>query len=379
VAAHECITCNGGAWRVVACNLATGVERAVLHPVSFDFENKLNDYGQGTLTLVTRETLARDIWPHLTSIYFLRIGGPDATIEEPVVEFAALVEKFSASDNNTTSVGLKSIDSYLNNRVVRRTLDYESQPQTNIAASLVNYTRTATPRGIPLRGVADVSRIARDRHYDPWDRKNVGEAVVQLCEVINGPDWELQHLRSAQGAWRTDMIFRDHVGGDRDMVLKSDREASAYSLDVDAANHATLVDALGAGEEENMLIATAVDDADVYPQFDATPAWKDIKRIGPLQNQADGYLDDYKEPIATPSVEISGYDPAPSLVRLGDTVAIETNFGAVTYKGRMRLTSISWKVSADAVATRAYEGEPTTRASDSVLNQVPDEDCEECD
>src|SRR5690606_37843985 len=127
------------------------------------------------------------------------------------------------------------------------------------------------------------------------------------------------------------------VGVDRDLILQSGRELSAYSLDIDMSNMANRVDAIGSGEEEDQLVATAVDDATVYPEFDANPAWKDVTRLPTLQDHAEGYLQESREPLAVPSFSISGFDPSPSELRNGDIVDVQTDFGAVTYHGRARI------------------------------------------
>lgn len=363
-------------WRIEACDLRTGTVRAILHPLAFDFQTNLNRVGQGTLTLATKALKVRDIWPHLTSIYITRISGGTATPLAPVVEFAGLVESFSASDGGTTSVGLQSIENYLHHRMLRTRKRFVNAPQTSIAKNLVDYAGT---NGIPLRAVADGSAFARDRTYESWDRKIIGEAIEELANVINGLDWELTHAKDSMGRWTTTMIFRDYVGEDRGIILQSDREAQGYGLDVDAAEHATLVDAIGQGEEEDQLITTSIDTSGIYPQFDAAPAWQDVSEEATLQEYGDGYLEDYQEPVALPNVTVRGMSPDPRMVRLGDTVEVRTDFGAVTFRGKARITSLSWALGLDEPETRTFDMLPITRASSSVLNQVPtDTNCEEC-
>lgn len=360
-------------WRTEACDLRTGIVRAVFSPVGFDFQTTLNRSGQGSLSLTTREVRTRDIWPHLTSVYISRIAGPGASPEQPYCEFGGFIEEFSAESSNTTRVGLLSTEAYLARRMIRATLSFINQDQNLVARELVH---AALDDGIPLTAESTTSAQRIDRTYNSWDRKIIGEAIEELTDVLNGPDFETLHIREG-GAWRTVMRFRDYVGSDRSLELASDRDSFDYGLDVDGSDHATLVDAVGEGEESAMLISTARDSSGLYPRFDSAPAWKDVSQAGTLQAHADGYLEENRDPIAVPSVTLRGLEPDPRELRLGDTVGVFTDFGAVTYRGRGRIMSVSWSVGTDEPETRTLELAPTTRSSEAVLNQIPTPpDCE---
>lgn len=364
----------GEAFRFEACDLRTGIVRAILQPTTADWQTTLNGVGQGSLNVPTKGVRARDIWPHLTSLYMARISGGEATPENPVCEGAFIIDKFSAADTGTTMVGFRSIEDYLFHRVYRASRDYDGSA-TRLAADLVAYTAT---NGIPLTGDHEVGVVNTEREYFAWERKNIGEAITELVEAEPGIEWEVVHTKSPGGAWSSTMIFRDTVGTVRAIVLQSDVEGAGYGLDVDAADHATLVDAIGDGTEEAQLIATALD-VGVYPQFDATPPFKDIKRMSTLQTQANGYLADHREPVAVPSMTIMGTgDPDPGLLRNGDIIErVRTSFGAITYDGPARLVSTSWSLREGAPVARTYQFLSTGRASQTVLNQVIGDDCDD--
>lgn len=363
-------------WSVQACDLKTGRVRAILDPLTISWETTLNRVGTGSMTLATRSVTMRDIWPHLTAIYIVRTGGGDATPENPAVEFAGLVESVQAEDSGATTVGMKSLEDYWNFRHLRldNPLVFSQWPQTEIAKYLSDQ---CLPNGIQLYSLADTSAVARDRAYSPWDFKNIGEALQQLSDVINGPDWELTHVRTSQGEWLTTVIFRDYVGADRGIVLRSGLEASGYRLAVDGAGHASRVIAIGSGEEEDMM-SVEREDLSVYPAFEATPAWKDVSLWPTLIQHSEGYLRDNRDPVALPTVTIAGFDPDPWLVRIGDTVQVDVSLGAVTFNGPARVTGIAWRVEPDSAPIRTLTTVPIGRASDTVLNQTPRGDkCEE--
>lgn len=355
--------------RFEACDLRTGIVRAVLFPVSAAWQSTLNQPGQGNVVLPTDSTLVRNIWPHLTSIY-VTVGGA------PV--WAGLVEEFAAEsseDGATTTVQMKEITFYLNYRHHDDTLTFDQVPQTVIGAALVN---NAQANGIPLSGVADASVRDRDRVYPSWEKGKLLERIEQLTEVIEGPDYEVRHIREPD-RWRTEMIFRDEVGIPLDLSVISDVNATGYGLSVSATEHATHVHGIGSGEEEEQLEVLREDPANIYPRFDAAPAWKDVSNPNTLAENTSGYLEQNREPVAIPAASLSGcHDVGPDEVEVGDSLNVNISQGAVTFRGRARVADISWRYSNSSEMKRELGLVPIGRASDSVLNQNPSNPCPDC-
>lgn len=365
----------GDHWRFEVCDLATGQIRTRWHPTSAEWQTTLNQIGQGSITLPTRALTSRDIWPGLTSVYVSRIaGGGGASESDPIAEFAGIVVEFGASESGETVIGLESIEHYLTRRVIPTTVRWEQMSQTEIGRRLVGL---ASSDGIPLRAEAERSRIVRDREFFGWNFKEIYEAIEQLTEVIGGPDWELRHDLD-DGRWSSTMIFRDYVGEDLETPLRADVEGSAYSLSVTAEDLATWVYAVGAGEEEDQLVAEASDPARIYPRFDAVPAWKDVNREATLLGHAEGHLAAHREPDARPTMTVDGLDPDPGLLRLGDTVNLAMGLGPISFRGKARITSISWTLTPEGPESRTFELVPVIRASRSILNQRPTDECKDC-
>lgn len=370
---HNGCAC-GDDWVFYSCNLATGTIRAVLHPISIDWQETLNGIGTGTITLATREVILRDIWPHLTSLYIARLVNvldPDVGPEGNLGMYGAIVESVEASDDGTTKVGFSEISNYLASRTIYRGVRYTDQPQTAIGADIVN--TFSQPNGIPLRAIADTSVRTRDREWTFFDQKVVLEAITELTQVVNGPDWEMRYLRGTGGVWTAYMIFRDRAGGESDIILRSDVNVSSYGISVDTQNHTTRVVGLGEGEAPDQLTSIANATDSPYPRFDSTQSWSDVKRQRTLDNNTEGYLADNEEPSAIPSVTLRGFDPDPALLQLGDSVEVHVDFGAVTFHGRARIVAISWSLTAGEPETRKLEMSPIDPPSQSMLNQVPGE------
>lgn len=369
----EC-ACGGG-WIFEVCDLATGLVRTRWHPISAEWQQMLNKTARGSFTLPTRALQARDIWPGLTSVYVSRTFGADAAEDSPVAEFGGIVVETGASESGTTVVGVQSMDWYLSRRHIRQTLRLDQVPQTEIGRRLVDLAR---PQGIPLVGAAAPSTRLRDREWRDFNRKEIGEAIDQLVSVINGPDWELSHTKT-DGRWTTTMTFRDFVGVDRGVIIRSDREASAYSISLSCDDLATFVDGIGSGEEEDMLIVSLADPDTPYPRFEAVPAWKDVTRLDTLRDSTNGYLNLNREIRATPTFTIDGDDVDPSLLRVGDIITGQVSYGPINFDGLARVTGINWRLGAEAAESRTLELEPITPASQSILNRPAEPtDCEDC-
>lgn len=365
----------GEDWRIISCDLSTGTERTILHPLALDFEDSLDELATtGSMTLATKDIRARNIWPHLTMIVMARIGGPGASPESPKAEWIGMVEKFSAADNGATQVGLVHLGEYLNHRMMTQTVTFKQVSQTQIAAQI---TALAAPQGVPIIPIAAPSTWLRDRTYNSWERKFIGEALEDLSSIIEGIDWRYEYQRSSAGKWSMQIIFQDEVGEETNLVARSDYENFEYNLDVDAKDQATYVDQLGQGEEEGIPIAHAEDTSNFYPRFDAAPS-TDAVEMPTLEEYAGGYLEDHQEPTTLPSLVLKGWDVDPALVRIGNTINVQSNFGAVTYKGDARIVGVSWALDVDSPVTRTVTLQPLTRASESVLFQEPTENCEEC-
>lgn len=360
----------GSTWRVEAADLATGRVKAVLHPVSWDWQVNLSTPGRGSITLVTKDVASDVVWSHLTSVWIIRERGLGVSARNPVVEWAGYVDSFQAEDTGTLQVGLLGLEDYLNHRLFDSAQSYTGIEQTQLGAALVNL---AGVDGIPLVGEATPSSVLRDRVYEL--DANVGEAVNQLTMDERGVEWETLYgldEGTAVRQWRAAMVFQDRVGTDRDLAIRSAAVATEFDLEVDAQNHATRVIGQGAAGIRSVAVDTGP-----YPRFDVVQQWSDDADQATLDQHTAGLLASSREPVAVPSVTLPDLDVDPALTRPGDTVDVDTSYGTVTYRGRARITAVSWKVD-DGGTSRTLDFEPVTRASDSVLGQRADAECNDC-
>lgn len=378
-----CCICGEG-WRIEATNLATGVVKAVLHPISMEWQEVYSKPGQGSLMVPTRDPSADDIWPHQTGIYISRVQ-PDGTRR---CNFGGYVETFSGTSGGATTLGLQPLDEYPFHRLLvddDEGLAYSTPgyvdadnpgpglSQTQIAVDLLNYA-VAGSGYIPLRGVATASTQLRVRHWDPWQFKNLGEATQELVNDINGVKYQLTHQFFENPArWVTTQTFSDELNVDRGVVLRGDFEGWQYGLEVDAKDQGSRVYGVGTGEGAAQMFSVAYDVDAGLPEFQKTLAWKDVSIPATLDDYTRGAVTNYRDPASTPSMTIAGLDEVPpETLLVGDIVYPEMGYGVITYRGEQsRLSSIAWRVGVDEPVSRTLSFLPIIRPSLSVKTQVP--------
>lgn len=381
-------------FRFEACDLKTGRIKSVLQPLSANWQTTLNQIGQGSLTVPTKSITPDEVFPNLTSIYITLLvdeNGNSVDVADAEAVFAGMVDSLDAQDDDTTKIGMKSLEEYLNRRNINDSVaafvhgydvpaGYTPIPagQEGKAVWLVNYARDNG--GIPLSGYAFPSGQVSEAKYGWWERKNLFSVIQEDSAAIDGYDWVLKHTRdSLAGTWSTEMQFRMDVGDKTGQLIRSDIEASKCGLSVDGSSQATYVTGLGSGEESATMIDVESSGAGPYPVFDTAQAWKDVTVQETLVSKTKGYLADYGEPTAIPSATVPGLSLVPVRnAKNGDTVTVAINYGAIVFNGPARILSTSWQIS-NAAPERTFEFLPLTPPSQSVLNQAPSgRPCEDC-
>lgn len=354
----------GDGFRVETTDLATGRVKAVLQPVSVNWTEALSKNSEGSIVLATGDVTVADVWPDLSGIYISRVVN-----DQRQCLFAGYIDQYAIPISpQTVSVGFVSMDTYLNQRAMANqdggiAYSVSDREQTQICKDFVDM---ASWDGIPLLAIAEDSDHERAISYGAHEVKNLGEAVQQMTTLINGPEYKLESQYIEPGHWFTTMRFQDHVGEDRNVILKSDVDGLNCGITSDAKNHATRCYAIGAGEEAQQLMSIAHDAASIYPEFHATPAWKDLADPGTLEAQAVGHVATYRDPITIPTMSIAGLSPDPDLLQVGDTVSAEIIAKSFRFDGKARVIAIGWNVDTSGVR-RVPSLQPVIRPALSIL------------
>jgi hypothetical protein len=367
----NCTACGNG-FRIETTDLATGRVKAVLHPVTAEWAVPDSVVGTGQMVVATRDPSADDIWPHASGLYISQVN-TDGTREG---RYGGIIEAYDGSDGGATNIGLQSIDEYFFHRLIADdfgglTYTVTGRDQRLIAADLVTL---ASDHGVPIEAEVDLSvsgQYFRDRTWNLWELKNIGEALNELTQVENGVRYRLKHEFN-DGYWTTKIVFYDPVIVDRGIMLRSDIEALKYGVQVDASDQANWAYAVGEGEEADQKSSVAYDEAAQDPRWHAAPAWKDVSIQQTLDEHARGYVAIYRDPIAVPSMTLAGLvNPPPNQLITGDQVYVDIGYGVIAYKGDALLLSQTWKLDSDGPVMRTLALSPAIRSSMSVKTQVP--------
>lgn len=373
-AAH-CDLCGEG-WRVEATDLVTGVVKAVLHPVNVQWEEHYSRPGTGSLTASIVGPSASDVWPHTTGLYVSRV----LTDGTRVGHFGGYIEALAPNPDNWTlfNLGLQSLDNYLFHRLLAdddEGLAYatpvDGTPHTQVALDLLNIA-VSGKGAIPLSGVAGPSTNLSIQAWNPWDFKNIGDAIAELVDA--GLTYRLTHTFVDNPArWSTTITFDDELNIDNGVALRGGLEGWRYALTLDAKDQASRIYGVGAGTGVSQMFSIAYDQDAPLPEFQATMAWKDVTVPATLDTNTVGAVTNYRDPATTPSLTLVGLtDVPPETVQTGDIISPDIGFGVATFRDeKARVVSQAWQLQVDEPVTRTLGLEPVIRPSLSVKTQVP--------
>lgn len=237
---------------------------------------------------------------------------------------------------------------------------FEDEDQSEILAQLVEHADASASEladdvrshGI-IRGTLPATR---DRKRDYPDGKNIWEALVEMSEVIGGPDFELEpldrtdgvvaQLNTAQrlGTDRTSQIRFEHAFG-IDNVSELRPEESGEII-----NRAIVAGKSRKGKKPDAWKAELRDSMRAYGIHESFEVASDIKEIQTLRDHAEAVVAASAYPLTfftlTPRVEDSEGVPAfgpDGDYWVGDTIGVESRQGLVerSLTGRITDATIS--------------------------------------
>jgi hypothetical protein len=395
--------------------LAGAEVTSLLDFITLDFEKAFVQPGQGSVSFYRSGTFGSpasstlsqqyismyEMYPHRAMVFVQRLAGPGASPTAPKVEFAGLVETVDIAINGVVTLGFTEITKYLDYRVmyasnVEENWVFNNVEQTVIAADLVNLPNfEADPaygpsgignQGVPLWGVANPNLgVPRDRTYLGSDFKNLGEAVTQLTQVINGPVYELNVYRNALGRFRSEMVFSDALEVE-DIAFINAADVVDYTLTLDGNEHATRVIGTGAqvsGDSDVPLIAEENLDPVGFPGYDASPSWTDVSDLSTLQEHVEGYSVDHHDLTGSCSIVLAGVEhTGMNYLRPGYPIEIfiqGTDLTFVSIEGNTTIDSVSVSVSAESeTVTVACSAVNLYDSTVTAEEQFPPTGCVEC-
>jgi hypothetical protein len=239
-------------------------------------------------------------------------------------------------------------------RFIRETMVFEDVDQLTIAQTLISYAQSSFIHGPTANyGIvvgSETSGVIRTRTYEPWDRTNIGKAVENLAALEDGFDFRVRARRDGFDIIKELLFFYPSTPTpEANVIFEWGRNILGYSYPIDALNMAKKVDALGAGEGAQMLIATAEDTTlDTYPMREVDYAYKDVTQMATLQAHANADLVRNRMPDAVPSLITKTEVDAPiGSFFPGNTAVVRINDGKVQINRYMKIVQQEIRIEPD--------------------------------
>jgi hypothetical protein len=326
-------------YRYLVGDLAPASGNGLREEIPFDtvkFSHILNRPGGFSATLPLRHTKAtRDnLGPGRTAIHVERDG---------VIVWSGILWTAKASiDNATLELGGEGWWSYFRRRLVTTTQTFLAADAFLIARTLINNAQAVAGGSMGIAVGAETCGVLRDRTYFHYERKPVAEAVEQLAGVQNGFDFAIDVAYVGTTITKTLTLGYPRRGRITPIIFELGTNIEGLTQEVDATRQANKVDALGTGEGDTMLIATAADPSalTLYPLLEDVVTFKDVSVINTLTAHAASALTNRAQPVTRlPTLLAVQVNPDAGLGNYitGDSVQVKAQVGWLGLDERMRI------------------------------------------
>jgi len=321
---------------------------------SASWTHALNSAGSASLSLplklsaseqvgITSETLA----PGRTAIYVERDG---------VILWGGILWTAGYDiTGNSVSLGCAGWHSYFARRLLRINQTYSAVDQLTIARSLIDYAQGEGGGSLGiLTTEATTSGVTRDRSYFHYERPTIAGLIDNLSAVDDGFDFRYDTYYNAgtiETAFRTTFPTR---GRETNFVFEAGVNADAASYSCDASRMATMVDALGAGEGENILISVSTDPGllSAYPLLEDALSFSNVTNVSTLKEHGDYRLARGSAPVCIPSLSVDPNGiPGVGSWLVGDLVTVRLKYGVLNVDERFRITQETGALDASGAET----------------------------
>jgi hypothetical protein len=321
-------------YRVIAADLRTGARIAELPLTGLSFSSTLNGAGQlsGVLPLPSGD-------PQLAAVYNDAV---DEVRRQLVVErdgtvvWCGVVWASPYDDvRQERSVMAAETWSYYRRRIIGTRRIYRNADQFLIARQLLDDAHAATGGSIGVTVGSETCGVNRDRNYEIWERKNLGEAVEELADVLNGFDFGIDAAWSPTGELvKTFRLYYPRRGRRFEAtghVFEVGRNnLISWDWPSDGTRYANRIINIGAGEAESTLQSVRTNTSQLvaldaggpgYPLIEHVMSHVDVSVVSTLNAQAEKALGMFSQPVVVPTIEVrADFNPIFGSYDLGDAV-----------------------------------------------------------
>lgn len=344
------------AYRYLVGDLLSGTIREEIPFSTVKYSHVLNAPGgfSATIGLRHRKATKANLAPARTAIHVERDG---------VIVWSGIMWTVPRANSSagTLEIGGEGWWSYFRRRRIRTTKEYRDPPvdQLAIARDLVDYAQAQPGGNLGIVVGSETSPRTREETYWHYQRKPVGEAVEQLAARQDGFDFAVDVAYDGTGAIvKTFRLHYPRRGRITDVVWELGANLEDLTQAEDATAAANLIDALGNGDGDNMLIATAADTSQLaaYPLLEDTVSYTDVSVPATLQAHAALELQQRAGPVKTlPTLLARPAAPDTTLGSfiVGDSLTVKASDGWIEIDERMRIQSYEVSVNENGKETVA--------------------------
>lgn len=232
--------------------------------------------------------------------------------------------------NERVKLDCASLESYYMRLMIRQTLHYKKIEQFQIVRNLLDYANAKPGANIGVTADTHNSGVIRTRKYYHSERSKILERIDQMSAVRSGFDYNFETVWVGRELQHRLRLYYPRRGKRTKHVFEYGPHFGDYELPSRASKRANVVDALGKGEGDAQVIASAEDATDVAvgPRLETTRSYNSVGRRSTLQAHADTDLAALKQDTKTLKLFLlPGIIPRMDEYVVGDTVRVRINDG----------------------------------------------------
>jgi hypothetical protein len=296
------------AWEFHGYDAASGAAVASLDVASWSSKDVRSDSGEWSAVLTPPDSpsVAR-------SVLAATVAGRNVilAVRDGSIIFSGYLPPGGRRLPEIAGAGLLS---YLDRRrlIIATDRVYTAMDQHLMVADLVDYTNAAHGIGIDTSQVKP-SGVLRDQTWHPWELKNIGEALRQKAQLLNGFDLDVRteldagslirrvrcwYPRRGLSVSQGGPIFEVGVNALVEPTLTGNEDFATTTLALGFETNSTTQQRLLASKETTSLLTAG------WPEIDVVLDLVDVKEAPTLQAHADGFAQLNDDPDLGSPIEV---------------------------------------------------------------------------
>ena len=332
-------------YRLISSDLRTGTRITELALSGLTYSQQLNGAGSagGTLFLPTLgDPQAAGNVATRAQISVLNDAVDEARrqllIERDGVPVWAGVVWASPYDDatQTRKVMAGELWSYYRHRVIDALQTFSAVDQFTIVSTLLTDAHSRGGGDIGVTVPVTTSGRTRDRTYEAFEYKNLGEAIEELSAVIDGFDFAIDLAYNGSGDL-VKTLNMEYPRRGRNVyatghVFELGRNIVEFVWPSDGTRTANKIFAVGAGEGRAAIVAVVSDTSQLtavasggagYPLLEQVIRYKDISVVANLMGHAQQWLTQVSRPVTLPELTVrADLDPVFGSYVCGDSARV---------------------------------------------------------